>query len=107
MLEFTLNRLNEINEKLGKRIKELEAELEKSRWIPVSESLPNTMKPILFCWRPIDYQQMPHHKEIVVGTFNYTDEQGLHIHTPEKVWVNGKYYDIKTHITHWMPIILP
>lgn len=82
-------------------------EYNKHRWIPVSERLPEKGGNVLFCWRPIDFLENPQHKEFVVGSFSYINEQGRPIMSPTKVWVNGMYYDIKTHITHWKPIILP
>ena len=106
MLEFTLNRLNEIIEKLGKRITklvyknktlkkraesaegdwqvceqivdQLKAELEKSRWVPVSESLPGKK------------------------------------YWGEKIWIIidkqpscQSYYGKRIGMTHWMPTNLP
>lgn len=89
------------------RYKQLQAELGKLRWIPISEGLPSNGKVMEFCWRPIDYLTHPKHKEIVVGTFSYKNEQDEAIRVPTRAWINGRYHDIKTHITHYRLAILP
>ena len=53
-------------------------------------------KHVLLCWRPVDHVQRPWHREWVIGTFSS--------HRPGKVWANGRYYDIETHIVDWQEL---
>ena len=52
---------------------------------------------LLLCWRPIDHEKRPFHREVVVGTlYNNRDDRA------EYWWINGREYDPETHITHWL-----
>ena len=70
-----------------------------SNWIDVSDRLPEPSTKILLYWRPIDHIERDFHKEIMVGELSYN--------STTKVWLNGRDYDIETHITHWQPLPEP
>ena len=67
-------------------------------WQPI-ETCPPYGTRVLFVWRPLDHAKRPYHREIVTGEFAYPESeyQGL-------AWISGRYYDIETHLTHWMPL---
>jgi hypothetical protein len=69
-----------------------------SDWISVDDRLPPDVN-VLLAWRPIDHEARPFHKESMIGQLAFNDDT--------KIWGNGRYYDLKTHITHWMPLPPP
>jgi len=89
-------------------IQELLELREQARWIPVGDnSIPKPNSIVELCWRPSDYKVHPSHRELVVGSFVFRDVTDKPVEIPVRVWVNGRYYDIKTHITHWRYVTLP
>lgn len=105
-LQIAYEKLVIENLELKERIKELEAALEKHRWIPVTERLPKLNK---------------------VGREGATQSHWVHITDGEKI-IDAYYYDYtkritkpnyatgkgwccsgmkKSDITHWKPMILP
>ena len=94
----TLYVKSEDYEELKTEKKELEAELDKHRWIPVSEKLPEDDSQVWICYEKTGY------------TYNaYYDQNVLHF--SQKTWqifdYSGGYRKAEVNPTHWKPIILP
>ena len=71
-------------------------------WISVEDRLPEDSELVLFWWKPIDENK--HAESHILGSLSFYGE----LNTLKKtVWANGRYYDLKTHITHWMPLPEP
>jgi len=70
-----------------------------NEWISVEDNELPASKRVLIYWRPIDHEERPYHKEIIVGQLAHE--------STSKIWANGMYYDIKTHVTHWQTLPPP
>ncbi|KKM77437.1 hypothetical protein LCGC14_1370100 [marine sediment metagenome] len=84
-------------DKLNERIKELEAELEKHRWIPVSERLPSLKD----ACRGQGERGCRDGTVDVIGIDEYGHVFGANYFPKMNIWNFG------TEPTHWKPIILP
>ena len=75
-----------------------------SKWISVSDDLPGFGKKVLVYWRPIDHEQRPYHREIVIAERTVYSPDGEHSYDSKWWWSNGRHYDTDTFITHWMEL---
>ena len=88
---------------LRREIKQLQAELEKHRWIPVSERLPELLIDIPHRHSNdllLVYETLENTNTVVIGC--YDEENGWVIYSSHQRPI---YY--QNQITHWKPIILP
>ena len=80
------------------KIEQLQAELEKHRWIPVSERLPKDDGQVWILYEKTGY------------TYNAFYDQNV-LHFSQKTWqifdYSGGYKKAEVEPTHWKPIILP
>lgn len=73
-------------------------------WISVDDSLPDYQTMVLAVWRPIDHKERPYHREIVTAKRSIWDENGDVREDLMNWYINGRHYQQKIHITHWMPL---
>lgn len=69
------------------KIADLQSQLDKHRWIPVEQGLPEVKKPV---W-VVDYKRNVWQAELLINQRFYSEETQHELHT----------------ITHWQEIILP
>ena len=72
-----------------------------SEWISVEDQMPEFGIKVMAIWRPIDWEERPFHREIIVGTFHI--EEYSEISDKPFFWSNQEY-DMETHITHRQPL---
>ena len=78
-----------------------------AEWISVDDGLPDFQVKVLAYWRPIDYKDRPFHREIIIAELSPWAEDGTYSLDSTVWWANGRFYDTKTFITHWMKLPEP
>lgn len=96
---------NEVEDMQAERIKELETELEKHRWIPVSEKLPEESCCLVLCEGKV------YEVKVRVSNDEWEDEEGKSsLKLTAKCDIEHLGCILIGHdvcITHWKPIIVP
>ena len=75
------------------KVEQLQAELDKHRWIPVRERLPEEHEDIVVCYKHhFNQQSFPNMPDAlrIIDTSYYKDR-----------------FELEEEVTHWKPIILP